>query len=195
MVDKAGQDLVEIEPAADVCGDPPEGVGPMELMRNLVGSSSGCGHHADGPADRHRQRVVDDLRVASRSPGDDEDAPWTLPPGNGNRDLALLGAEDSDGRGGDDRPRIATLGGVQGVSKRAEMSGQLDEMERARGRRPGHESLATQLEGSDSGEGAVSPDRSKRVGQGGVTADGCSGDPTELDEQREVRIPVGHRLS
>ena len=37
MVDEAGQDPIEIEPAADVVRDPSQGFYPMQLVRDLVG--------------------------------------------------------------------------------------------------------------------------------------------------------------
>ena len=37
VVDQPGQDPVEVEPAADVAGDPAERLGPMEQVGDLLG--------------------------------------------------------------------------------------------------------------------------------------------------------------
>ena len=55
VVDQAGQDPVEIEPAADVGRDAAQGLGPMEQVGDLVG--------ALGAADHRPERV-------GRDPGD-----------------------------------------------------------------------------------------------------------------------------
>ncbi len=47
VVDEPGQDLVEVEPAADITGDAPEGVRPMEMMGDLVGGSAGTDDRPD----------------------------------------------------------------------------------------------------------------------------------------------------
>ena len=41
VVDQARQDLVEVEPAADVGGDAAEGVRPVELVGDFVGGPPG----------------------------------------------------------------------------------------------------------------------------------------------------------
>ena len=56
MVDQAGQDPVEVEPAADVAGDPAQRLGAMEQVGDLVGA---LGDADDGP-----DRVGRDARRA-----------------------------------------------------------------------------------------------------------------------------------
>ena len=67
MVDQAGQDPVEVEPAADVAGDPAQRLGPMEQVGDLLLAAD----DADDGADRVGQRPSTRSRSAGpkRSPG------------------------------------------------------------------------------------------------------------------------------
>jgi hypothetical protein len=49
MVDEPGQDLVEVEPAADVSRDAAKCIGSMEVVGHLVGEAAGTHYRPDGP--------------------------------------------------------------------------------------------------------------------------------------------------
>ena len=63
MVDEAGQDLVEVEPAADVAGDAAERVRAMELVADLVGAPAHRDDRADATADEREQVGVESAEV------------------------------------------------------------------------------------------------------------------------------------
>ena len=62
VVDEPGQDLVEVEPAADVARDAAKGVGAMEVVGDLVGGSAGADDRADGQGDGTEEVGVDARR-------------------------------------------------------------------------------------------------------------------------------------
>ena len=107
VVDQAGQDAVEVEPAADVAGHPAEGLGSVDEVGDLLLASS--------DADDRAERVGDDGEVVDHERvgivvvvgHDEEDAPRSVAAGDGHRDLGPLAGQDRDGdplaRIGDDR--------------------------------------------------------------------------------------------
>ena len=99
VVDQAGQDPVEVEPAADVGGDAAERLGPMEEVGDLVGALGAADHRAErvrrDPGDLEVTRPERTGRLAD----DVEDAPWLAR--TGDRDGQLGPAI------GEDRERIA----------------------------------------------------------------------------------------
>ena len=56
MVDQAGQDAVEVEPAADVAGHPAQGLGPVEEVGDLVLAAGDADDRADGVGDGRPSR-------------------------------------------------------------------------------------------------------------------------------------------
>jgi len=70
MLDEAGQDQLEIEPAADVTRDTSQGIGPMESMRDLVRSAGGRGDDADRRRGLDQEVRVDRSPVVARDVGD-----------------------------------------------------------------------------------------------------------------------------
>ena len=68
VVDQAGQDPVEVEPTADVAGDPAKGLSPMEQMRHLPGALGAADDGADPvrghPRDVEIPEIGDELAAA-----------------------------------------------------------------------------------------------------------------------------------
>ncbi len=75
MVDEPGQDLVEVEPAADVARDATKGVGPMEVVGDLVGGSAGTDDRADGQGDGTQEIGVNGGGIGAFAIGDQQHAP------------------------------------------------------------------------------------------------------------------------
>ena len=98
MVDQAGQDAVEVEPAADVAGHPAQGLRAVEQMRHLLG--------ALGAADDRTQRIgrhpADlDVTAAQRPAGladDVQDAPRLVGARDGHGQLRTAVGQDGQGR-------------------------------------------------------------------------------------------------
>ena len=75
MVDQAGQDPVEVQPAADVTGDPTESLSPMELVGDLVRSAGDADDRGD-PVGEQAGHVDVPLRErAGGVPDDQQQAP------------------------------------------------------------------------------------------------------------------------
>ena len=94
VVDEAGQDPIEVEPAADVARDAPERLGSMEEVRDLVGALGAADHRADGV-----RRDPGDVEVArtERAGGladDVEDAPRLARTGDRHGQLGAAVGED-----------------------------------------------------------------------------------------------------
>ena len=87
MVGEAVEDLVEVEPAADVAGDPPERVRALQLMRHVGGRRGG----PDDAADRGgRDPDQLPLRLGRRigpAPDEEQDAPRLRVAGDRGGDL------------------------------------------------------------------------------------------------------------
>ena len=98
MVDQAGQDAVEVEPAADIAGHPPQGLRAVEQMRHLLG--------ALGAADDRTQRLGRhpgdlDVAAAERPAGladDVQDTPRLMGARDGHRQLRAAVGQDGQGR-------------------------------------------------------------------------------------------------
>ena len=75
MVDEAGQDPVEVEPAADVAGDPAQRLGPMEQMGDLLGAAGAADDRAEAVGDDAGDVEVARAERAARLADDEQDAP------------------------------------------------------------------------------------------------------------------------
>ena len=97
MVDQAGQDPVQIEPAADIAGHPAQGLRAVEQVGDLLG--------ALGAADDGTQRIGRhprdlDVAAAERSAGladDMQDAPRFVRSRDGHGKLRTAIGQDTQG--------------------------------------------------------------------------------------------------
>ena len=152
MVDETGQDLVEVEPAADVAGDAAQGVGPMEVVGDLVGRSAGADDRPDARGDRAKEVGVDGRGIGAGVGSDDEDAPErAVDRGSRSRARASRRATMAPGSvAGDDRRRIrggAARGRRPSPPKSRGSSMQAEVVAAGRGARD--EALAAQLVNRD----------------------------------------------
>ena len=75
MVDEAGQDLVEVEPAADVAGHPAQRVGPVELVADVLRLAGRDDDRRDAGRDVAEERRIERRRIDAGAGVDDEHAP------------------------------------------------------------------------------------------------------------------------
>ena len=87
VVDEAGQRLVQVELAADVAGDPAQGVEPMDLLGGFLEQPGGVDRGRELAGDGVEERDVE-LRQGGRvRRADDEGAPEMRGEGDRQRDL------------------------------------------------------------------------------------------------------------
>ncbi len=102
VVDQAGQDPVEVEPAADVARDAAQRLGPMEQVGDLVGALGAADHRPErvrrDPGDVEVARTERARRLAD----DEEDAPRLARTGDRHGQLGAVVGED--------RQRVASSG-------------------------------------------------------------------------------------
>ncbi len=98
VVDQAGEDAVEIEPAADVAGDAAQGLGAMQLAGGVVAAPGDRGDGADRIG-RDRDELACPGVERDAAIGDDvEDAPGAHRTGDDRRHLHAVAGQDRQRR-------------------------------------------------------------------------------------------------
>ncbi len=87
MVDDAGQDLVEVELAADIAGDPLEGLQAMDLLAGLLEEHGPRDEAADERRQRGGRRQVGLGQSVGHLGGEDEQPPGPAIGGDRGHDL------------------------------------------------------------------------------------------------------------
>ena len=122
VVGQPAQHLLEVEPPADIAGDPPQGIEPVDLLGGVVEEAGRVDADADLPGDGVDELGVGVVRPSTRWADDDEDAP------------ARLAGEDRDGdlgrRAGDERLPAGRVGAEQERPVRVESAAGRAERER-----------------------------------------------------------------
>jgi hypothetical protein len=186
VVDQAGQDLVEVETAADVACDPAKGIRPMKLVGDLVGRAPGPNDSPDLAGNGPQEIPIPGGRVRADAGGDDEDAPG--PAVDRDRDCELRsGARNEAGPVSSDHwCRIGKVT-LDRKTHRPEVAWQLNEMEIDRaGRGPRDESVSAKLEDCRRQMGPVIEDGAGRFAERGVSASYRCPDPAQFGKQVEV---------
>ena len=197
VVDKPVEDLVEVEPAADVAGDPAKSVGALQLMRDVRGGRGGT----DDAADR-RRRDTEELPLRLRRdvelvPDEEEHAPGLnvagdcageLPAGQVRRRQVVVGV------GVDDPRRVRERGAEDAVRDRQAHKGLRDRStDRDRGK-----PCVLPAPGRDVGRARCVPDRvdgrlERRVRAGQRVTDRRPADRRELTDEVEHGLVVLER--
>ena len=137
VVDQAGQDPVEIEPASDVGGDATERLRPMEKVRDLVGSLGAADHRAErvrgDPGDlevtwpERPDGLADDVEDAPRlARTGDRDGQLGPAIGEDSERIARPAVEQDPGHRRATGP-VAAGGELQRLAEDPEPTGQVDE--------------------------------------------------------------------
>ena len=94
MVDEAGQDPVEVEPAADVAGHPAQRLGPMEQVGDLLLASDDADDGADRVGEDRREVVIERLEAVRQA----RRRPAATPHGPSRPGIAAASSSRSPGR-------------------------------------------------------------------------------------------------
>ena len=196
VLHEAAEDPIEVESAADVRGNPAQGVGAMEAMTHLVGAPGRGDDRSDAARDLDEQVGIERRAIAVRVRDDDEGAPRTLIARNRDRDLGIpegVVAESAVAAldGGQIAGRRAIDGGSQ-CAVRARQVGQAV----GRGGRARDEALAAQLVDRHRAEFTALADDQDCLAQDVIERLGIRGHPAESRHRGEVRptldsVPIG----
>ena len=191
MLDEAGQDLVEIEPRADVAGDPPQRVGTVKLVRDLVGGPCRPNRRGDRFGGRDDDVTVGFGEGAAPGADDHENAPRAALAGDHRGDLGSVAAAHRRDGIQFERPSLC---GIEGRAGRPERPRQLDEPDgQWPGDGPWHERRAADLPDADQVEVVGVVDGLDGRGKDLVDAaanvrPGPAGDRGELGQELEVAL-------
>ena len=214
VIDEAGEDAVEVEPAPDVARDAAQGLRAMEQVRNLLLASTDGDERAEGVGDDPDEVQVERPEAVRPVGHDQHDAPRTVRSHHGDRHLGSRAGqarerhpvagvrEDRDG-GRRRLPGECRPG--RGVDRPAEDAEPAREVEQARaggarrqGRCARHEAVVADLPDGDEAMVVRVPDEPGDVRQVVVQVIARERRPRDGIEQRQVAVvslrPVVARL-
>ena len=129
VIDEAGENLAEIEPATDVARDPSQGIRAVQLVSDVVRLPPGRDHRCHRSCDSEQQVVVEGARIGGLVGCDDEHTPRSWLARNGNGDLVRPKPENAAPIVAGRRTGLVTgAGSPQGGPQQAEISRQLDDV-------------------------------------------------------------------